>query len=278
MKNWLKGKTIIITGASSGIGRELAKLFVCKSEANVIGVGRNEQKMQSLIAELGDKQNNFTYKLFDVSSEEAWKQFAAELEKNGKKPAVIINNAGMMPSFENFLNIDIDYGKKVMDTNFYSVVYATKYVFPLTEDIGGEVNIASSDALLSVGGTNYYAASKSAVKGFSQALRYEFPQKYVACVLPGFTDTNIFRNIEMSAKDKKRIMRIISPAPKIAKKIYKAILKRKKYKVVGWDAHAFSMLSRIMPSGGAKIVNGVLAKAKVDMFASVQKKQTKKQK
>jgi len=273
MKNWLKGKTIIITGASSGIGRELAKLFVCKAEAKVIGIGRNEQKMKALIEELADKQNNFTYQLFDVSSEENWQNFASYLQKEQITPALIINNAGMMPPFENFLNVSIEYGKKVMDTNFYSVVYASKYVFPLTEESGGEANIASSDALLSVGGTNYYAASKSAVKGFSQALRYEFTHKYVACILPGFTDTNIFRDIEMSAKDKKRVSKIISPVDKIAKKIYRAILKRKKYKVVGWDAHAFSMLSRLMPSGGAKIVNGFLSKAKVDMFAGVQKKE-----
>jgi len=278
MKNWLKRKTIIITGASSGIGRELAKLFVCKAEAKVIGVGRSEQKMKDLLAELGVKQNNFTYKLFDVSSEENWQNFAAELQENKTTPALIINNAGIMPPFENFLNISIEDGKKVMDTNFYSVVYATKYVFPLTEESGGEANIASSDALLSVGGTNYYAASKSAVKGFSQALRYEFPKKYVSCILPGFTDTNIFRNIEMSKKDKKRVSKIISPVDKIAKKIYRAIIKRKKYKVVGWDAHAFSMLSRLMPSGGAKIVNSVLSKAKVDMFSGVQQKEQKTKK
>ena len=278
MKNWLKDQKIVITGASSGIGRELSRLFIEKSGAKVIGVGRSEEKMKNFVAELGANAKNFSYELFDVSKEENWASFASKLKEENKQIALVINNAGIMPPFNNFLNISIEDGKKVIDTNFYSVVYATHYLLPITTKNGGEVNIASSDALLSVGGTNYYAASKGAVKAFSQSLRYEFPRKYIACVFPGFTDTNIFRDIDMSQRDAKRLKKIISPADKIAKKIYKSILKRKKYKVVGWDAHAFSMLSRLCPSGGAKLVNGFLKKAKVDMFESVALDSKKEQK
>ncbi|MBQ8468924.1 MAG: SDR family NAD(P)-dependent oxidoreductase [Clostridia bacterium] len=269
--NWLKEQTVVVSGASSGIGKELTKLFIQKANAHVIGIARNEQKMKDFVAELGESASHFSYELFDVSKEENWKNFAEKLTVQNITPALVVNNAGIMPPFNNFLNISLEEGKKVMDTNFYSVVYATHYLLPLLSQNGGVANIASSDALLSVGGTNYYAASKGAVRAFSQALRYEFPTKYIACVFPGFTDTNIFRDIKMSDKDKRRINRIISPTNKIAKKIYRALVRRKKYKVVGWDAHAFSMLSRLMPSGGARLVNGVLKKAKVDMFSSVEK-------
>ena len=63
-KCWIDGKTILITGASSGIGRELTKKFILTNNARVIGVGRREEKFKSLIDELGDKSELFEYKLF----------------------------------------------------------------------------------------------------------------------------------------------------------------------------------------------------------------------
>ena len=269
MKKWLKDKTIIITGASSGFGKELTKLFISKMNAKVIGVARNKDKMDALVKELGDSSKNFSYQLFDVSKEENWINFANYLKDNNIVPTLVINNAGMLNTFNNYLSIGIEKGKQIMDTNFYSVVYSSNYILPLTEEKGGMVNISSSDALISVAGTNYYGASKAAVKAWSQSLQYEFRDKYIACILPGFTDTNIFRDANMSSKDQKRMKKLISPCDKIAKKIYKAIIKRKKYKIVGYDAHVFNFLSKVCPNTGTKIINGILNKAKVDMFSGV---------
>ena len=268
MKNWLDGKTIIITGASSGIGKELTKLCL-KNNIRVIGVARNREKMEQFANSLEFGKELFSFELFDVSDQSEWKKFTEKLQKDNKQIELLINNAGIMPKFDNFLHIDLEAGKKVMDINFYSVVYGTYYILPLTQGKGGVANICSSDALLGVGGTNYYAASKGAVKSFTQSLRYEFPNKYVSIIFPGFTDTNIFKNVEASPKDLRRMKKLMSPADKIAKKIYKAIRRRKKYKVVGYDAHAFSILSRFFPKSGATLINNILRDAKVDMFAGV---------
>ena len=269
-KNWLVDKTVIITGASSGIGKELTKLCL-QNGTKVIGVARNKEKMENFANSIQDNKELFSYEFFDVSDNSAWQNFAKKLEKENTGVDLLVNNAGIMPKFDNFLNIDLDTGKKVMDINFYSVVYGTYNILPLTSAVGGVVNICSSDALLSVAGTNYYGASKGAVKCLTQSLRYEFPNKYIGIVFPGFTDTNIFANVGASEKDQKRMKKLMSPADKIAKKIFKAILKKKKYKVVGYDAHAFSMLSRWFPKGGATIVNDILRDAKVDMFSGVIK-------
>jgi NADP-dependent 3-hydroxy acid dehydrogenase YdfG len=79
MKNWLQDKTIVLTGASGGIGRQLCKLLVQKYGATVIGIGRSEEKMQSLCQELSAFENKFSYYLFDVSQRENWQNFKEEL-------------------------------------------------------------------------------------------------------------------------------------------------------------------------------------------------------
>lgn len=266
-KNWIDNKTIIITGASSGMGKELVKLFINNNNCKVIGVARSKEKMEKLVEELGGKKENFSYYLFDVSDYEAWQNFASSLTQ---KVDLLINNAGMFYGFENFLSVGIDNGKRIMDTNFYSVVYGCQTFLPQMDNNGGVVNICSSDALLAVAGTNYYASSKGAVKSFTQSLIGEFPKKYIACVFPGFTDTEIFRNVEFTTKEARLLKKFISKCPKISKKIYKAILKRKRYLVVGYDAKIFRFLSKCGGNGGAKLINSILNKTKLEMFSKIQ--------
>ena len=268
-QNWLYGKTIVITGASSGIGKELTKLFIMQNNCYVIGVARSEQKMQKLIAELGDKADNFEYSLFDVGDAQKWQEFAQQISR---PIDLLINNAGMMHKFDNFLNIDISDGKRVIDTNFYSVVYGCKTFLPLVENNGGVVNICSSDALLAVAGTSYYAASKGAIKSFTQSLMGEFPNHYISCVFPGFTATDIFRDIKFNSSDASSFKRLVSPCDKTAKTIYKSILRKKKYCVVGTDAKMFNFLSKTKLGGGEKLVNGVLQKSKTNLFSTIQYK------
>ena len=67
---YLRNKRIVLTGASSGIGREMAKQLVKKYGATVIGIGRNEEKLQTLKSELGD---NFSYYTMDVSVKNNWR-------------------------------------------------------------------------------------------------------------------------------------------------------------------------------------------------------------
>lgn len=265
MKKWIDGKTIVITGASSGIGKELAKLFITKNNCRVIGVARNKEKMEKFVAELGESAKNFEYKLFDVSQEQNWIDFASSLQTSVD---MLINNAGVFYKFDNFLNVPAEQGKKIMDINFYSVVYGCRSFLPITNCI---VNICSSDALLSVAGTNYYGASKCAVKGFTQSLVSEFPKKYIACILPGFTKTELFRDIDFTSKEARLLNKFTSTCEKISKKIYKSIIKKKRYKVIGYDAKIFNLLSKLNANGGAKLVNSILQKTKLDMFSTIVK-------
>ncbi len=269
MKNWLNNQTVILTGASGGIGKELCLLLVRKYGANVIGIGRSEEKMRALQAKLGDA---FSYRLFDVGNQENWQRFKTELMEDGVKPALLINNAGAFPSFLPVEKTPVETYENLMKTNFHATVYAVKEISPLLEANGkylpGIVNVASSASLCSIVGTSAYTATKCALKGFTEVLQLdEKGKKYIGAVYPGTTATELFRNDENtknSALDK-----IAMPAQKMAKKIAKRILKRKRRSVVGWDAKLMNFTAKIMPVKGPALIRWVMKKSKSKVFKEV---------
>ena len=274
-KCWIDGKTILITGASSGIGRELTKKFILTNNARVIGVGRREEKFKSLIAELGDKSELFEYKLFDVSIEQNWKDLQQELKD--KNLDVIINNAGILPRFESFdnfckrnneTNISQEINK-VMDTNFLAVALSCAYLTPIIEKspTPAIINIASSASLCALPGISIYSASKSAVKNFTESLSLE-KDYYVGLMCPGFTKTEIFRN-QTRKTDSKLINLIESDLTKMVNKIYRAICKKKNRCVFGFDAKCMDRLYRLAPKSSLKLFRNILKKSHIDLFEDV---------
>ena len=196
-KKWLSDKTIVISGASSGIGRGLAQYFIEKYNCKVIGIGRNEEKMKAFVSQLGDKSNKFTYRLFDVSNNENWIEFYKYLESENIVVDILINNAGVLPPFDKFDNQAVEILEKTMQINFYSYVYGYSTLLPTIKKSSTPaiVNICSSDALCPLVGTAIYSSSKSAVKAFTECVREENRGKiYISNVCPGFTKTDIFRN------------------------------------------------------------------------------------
>ena len=274
MRNWLKGKTVMLTGASGGIGRELCKLLVQKYGATVIGIGRNEEKMRSLQTELGDKKENFTYRLFDVGDKAAWQAFADWLKTNDIHPQILINNAGAFPSFRKVENTPSDVMENIMQTNYFSVVYATETMLPILtgdeKDRTAVVNISSSAALCSVVGTAAYSASKAALKGYTECLQMEEKgRRYVGAIYPGTTATELFRG---DANTKNSALDIIAmPAEKMAKKIARKIVRKKKRAVLGWDAKLMNLTAKIAPVKGLALICRVMRVSKSKVFTEVFK-------
>lgn len=81
MTDWLINSTVIITGASGGIGKGIAMSLIKDYNCRVIGIARNEEKMKKVKEELGYMADRFSYYLFDVSKEENWIEFAQKLEQ-----------------------------------------------------------------------------------------------------------------------------------------------------------------------------------------------------
>ena len=129
---WLHGKTVVVTGASGGMGAGIAGTLIKKHGRTVIGVARNEKKMLKFIDELGDSYaKQFSYKLFDVSKKENWENFYQELRDNGVKVDILINNAGILPKFKRFDKYSYEEIDMAMNINFYSSVYSVKTMLPL---------------------------------------------------------------------------------------------------------------------------------------------------
>lgn len=272
MKNWLFGQTVILSGASGGIGRELAKLLVLKYGATVIGIGRSEEKMLALKAELGQQSHAFSYRLFDVSIKECWQSLAAELQAGGINPLLLINNAGVFPALQTALHSPSEITEKVIKTNFLSAVYAIEALSPLLTSnkklTPAIVNVSSSAALCPIVGAASYAASKAALKNYTEALQLEEKgKKYVGAIYPGTTATDLFRDDE---NVKGSAMGLIAmPAEKMAKKILRRILRRKKRSVLGLDAKFMSFSARFMPVKGPAFIRWVMKLSKSKAFTNV---------
>ena len=324
-KYWIDNKKILITGASSGLGRELTKILIFNHNCTVIGVGRIESKFQSLISQLGVQKDKFRYFLCDVSKEETWLHLSTNRDLQDLD--VLINNAGILPPFETYdkfvqknmntkdtkgildsdiINVEISKNKtkqtkemlakeetnktydikskidQIMNTNFLSTALSCAYLSPILQKskTPAIINISSSAGLCALPGISLYSASKSAVKNFTECLQLE-KNYYVGLICPGFTKTNIFR-YQTKNSNNKLIDFISSNLNTMTKKIYRAILHKKKRCVFGFDAKCMDKLYRHFPNVSLKLFRSVLRKAHIDLFEDVfdyssnKKRSTKK--
>jgi short-subunit dehydrogenase len=271
---WLSGKTCVVTGASGGMGAGIAATLIKKHGCKVIGVARSEPKMKKFIEELGPTYaEQFSYKLFDVSKNENWVNFAQELKDEGVKIDVLVNNAGILPKFKRFDRYEMDEIEKAININFYSCVYSIKALLPmlLESNDPGIVNIDSSAALMSLAGTSMYSASKAALKGFTEALREEFRGKiYVGLVCPGFTKTDIFRDQKNDGGKGQKVMDMISTdCDLMVKMIMFGIEYKQALQIHGMDAHAMSVFGKLLPVNGSRLFSAIMKAADIDLFNDV---------
>lgn len=272
MRNWLKNEYVVLSGASGGIGRELCKILIEKYDARVIGIGRNEEKMRSLSQELGEKAENFSYYLFDVSEKSGWENLKQELIAKEISPKLLINNAGAFPAFIKAMDTPFEISQRILRVNYFSILHAVNALSPILKDgekdRAGIVNISSSAALCTVVGTSAYSASKAAVKAYTEALQMEEKgKKYVGLICPGTTATELFDGDENTKNS--ILQKVAMPAGKMAKKISRKILKKRKRAVLGFDAKMMAFTTKLMPTKGLFLIRGVMKASKSKVFSNV---------
>ncbi len=271
---WLNNKTVVVTGASSGMGKGIATRLIKERNCTVIGIARSEKKMQALVEELGSDAKQFSYQLFDVSEHENWIKFADYLKENNIHIDVLVNNAGILPAFKRYDRYSVEEIENVMKINFFSCAYSIHALLPLLLEHGNEpgiINVDSSAALMALAGTTTYSASKAALKSLTEALREELRGRcYVGLVCPGFTKTDIFRNQSAEGGEKAFDM-ISTPCDKMVNMIMKGITGQRSLMVYGKDAKFMEIFGRYLPVKGTQLFSNVMKWSKLPLFDAVFK-------
>ncbi|KQT94446.1 acetoin dehydrogenase [Marmoricola sp. Leaf446] len=253
----LQGKVVVVTGAGSGMGREVA-LLAARHGARVAVSDVNEQGLAEtvdLLKHAGAAEVRSDR--VDVAARQEVVDWAAAVAEQFGTVHVVVNNAGVSYAgdFEEMPYDDFDW---IVGINFMGVVHGTKEFLPhlIASGDGHLVNISSLFGLISIPGQSAYNATKFAVRGFTEAVREEMivnrhPVK-VTCVHPGGIKTGIARNgrkvagTNVQATDDFFDQKLAKmTADKAARIILEGAMAGKPRQLVGLDAHALHQFGRI---------------------------------
>ncbi len=258
-------KVVIITGASSGIGKALAYEFSLQGYKVVLGA-RDYSSLVKISEDIKRLGRDVVVAQTDVSNEIDCKNLIqTAIDKYGKID-VLINNAGisMRALFE---NTDLEVIRKLMDVNFWGAVYCTKYALPhIITQKGTVVGVSSIAGLKGLPARSGYSASKFAMNGFLESLRAENLKNglHVLIAYPGFTTSNI-RNTSLSAdgtqqgespRDEGKMM----SAEDVAKHIYSAVANRKNKIILTLQGKMLALINKYFPYKLDNMIYNDLAK------------------
>ena len=185
----MKNKIILITGATSGIGRATAIRFA-NVGARLILCGRRKEKLDVLVRELGENHMSI---IFDVRDKKAVFKAIESLPKVYKKIDVLINNAGNAHGMDSAQTANIDDWDAMIDSNVKGLMYVTKAVLPfmVEKQKGQIINLGSIAAKEVYPNGSVYCSSKAAVDSFTKGLRVDLNPLgiRVGAIHPGLVET-----------------------------------------------------------------------------------------
>lgn len=255
----LKDKVAVITGASSGIGRELA---VCLADAGctlaLLDIRR--ESLHELAEMLGQDRHMVTTHALDVSNREHVYHAAATIHATHGRVDMVINCAAVSV-LETLEDITYDDFEWVMNVNFWGVVYTTKAFLPFLKERAEAhiVNISSVDGIVPNPGNGPYSVTKAAVKSLTETLFQELngTNVSVTCVLPGGVKTNFHRNARFFKTACPGMTReecinffenaAMTSPQKAARIIVNSICRKRGRALIGPDAQLIDFFARLMP-------------------------------
>lgn len=256
---FLKDKVVWITGASSGIGKELALQMNLRGSF-IIASSRNREKLEAVRNESSFPEN-FAVLPLDLEKSETFKEKTAEALKIKYRIDVLINNGGISQRAE-ACKTDLEIDRKIMEVNYFGNIALTKAVLPIMQKqkSGNIIVISSIAGKFGFYLRSAYAASKHALQGFYESLRLEEEKNNIKVLLvyPGKINTPI----SLSALDEKgeshnqmdENQATGMAVEKCAHNIINAVVKDKKEILVGGKEIKAVLLKRFLPKLFYKVI------------------------
>ena len=256
-KRTISGRTVVITGAASGIGRALARrLSAHGCPVAIADVDENGLKETDT-----SLHGPTLVRVLDVRDADAQRDFAAEVREWAPKPiGAVFNNAGVAVA-SSVLDAIPEDDNWLWDINFHGVVNGTRAFLPILvkQNEGAIVNTSSVFGLVGMPNQSAYCAAKFAVRGFTDSLRQELRGTGVTAinVHPGGINTNIVRNARFRKDPEGRTQDqmaqefaaiTMTEPDKAAEIIHRGVEQRKARILVGPDAYMFDTLARLAPT------------------------------
>ncbi len=252
MKNFTN-KTVIVTGASSGIGEALAREFAARGARVVLGA-RSIQKLQLIAGEIRDRGGEAVYCAVDVTRPEECRELIGTAVREFGGVDVLVCNAGLSMRAL-FDDVDLDVLHRLMDVNFWGTVNCCKYALPyLQASKGSVVGVSSVAGLHGLPGRTGYSASKYAMTGFLETLRIENLKKglHVMIACPGFTASNVrFAALTADGSQQGETPRNeakMMTAAEVARIIARDVLRRKRLCLMEAEGRATHFVKKFAPA------------------------------
>jgi NAD(P)-dependent dehydrogenase (short-subunit alcohol dehydrogenase family) len=279
------GKTVVVTGAASGIGREVAKAFARRG-AQIAAADINEEGLRSLFSELETKGARVYTQLVDIANPPQVADFCSKVYAEMGRVDVLCNNAGV--ACAGYLeDLSLEDWEWITGINLMGVIYGCHYFYPRMIEQGGGghiLNIASLAGLFPAGGSVPYSTTKFAVVGFSETLRAEaaFHNIGVSAICPSFVMSGIYSSarhrslpagetLEESAQRAEKLLgKRRSTAETVAEAVVKAVEKNRGVVPVCPEAHVADFVHRMSRSLTDKIITRLTAGGKKQYLKSRQ--------
>lgn len=228
---WLKGKRVMITGASSGIGRYMARECAA-SGADLILVARSLDRLERLKNEiLMQYEIKVGIHQLDIGDLESVKMVLEPMTRDGDRIDCLINNAGF-GKFDLFAEANLDDIENMFHVNVLGLMTVTRLILPkmIQQGSGHIINVASIAGKIATPRSTVYSATKHAVLGFSNGLRMELAGSgiHVTTVNPGPIQTNFFNVADPGGHYISKVGRFILNPEDVAKKVVASIGTRKR--------------------------------------------------
>lgn len=203
MSQGIEGKVVLITGGSTGIGAEVARLLAARG-AKVAVAARRADKLQAVVAEIAAQGGAAKAYTLDVTDKQQVEAVVAAVVTDFGKLDVLINNAGLMP-IRPMSEVNTDEWDAMIDVNLKGTLYGIAAALPrfLTQESGHIINLSSVAGVkvFAPGGT-VYSGTKFAVSAISEGLRQEVGDKVrVTSIAPGAVDSDLKHSTSGTARD-----------------------------------------------------------------------------